>query len=612
MNIIQIVKEHRLEAIRIASLGLLSALFSFSIIPVTVLLAGLIFSLFGLAKEAVEDLIKERKIGTEIYITIAVIVAVVGKEYLAAGIVLMIILIAEFIGDVIAERARMSIRSLIDTMPKTARVKRSNGKEEMVEIEKLQIGDVVLIKTGEKIPVDGVIIHGSGAVNQAAITGENMPQEKNEGGEVYAGTVLQTGALDVRVTKLHKDTLFAHIIALVEEAQEKRAPVQKLADKIASYLIPISFVFVIAVYLVTKDVRMIIALLIFTSPAELGLATPLVMVAGIARAAREGILIKGGVFLEELAHIHTIVFDKTGTLTIGKPVVNNVEILNTKYTANEIMQLAAAADRRSNHPLAQAIVDYATKLKVLMLQPTSFETMKGRGVLAMVDGKKVELGNDALLKDNGIAVPHIKNANSTAVFVIVDGELVATLYLTDKLREGAKEAIQKLHKDGIQRTIMLTGDNDATAAYIAKEAGITEYRAGLLPEDKINIIKEIQTKEKVKVAMVGDGINDAPALAQANVGIAMGIMGNQAAMDAADIVLVGDDLQKIAKAKVLSKRAYGTIKENIFVGVGVVHVLGIVLVLTKVIGPIEAAAFHLVPDVLVFLNSTKLLRVKID
>ncbi|MHB8710140.1 MAG: heavy metal translocating P-type ATPase [Minisyncoccota bacterium] len=611
MNIIQIIKEHKLEVIRIAALGLLSALFAFSIIPVPVLLAGLVFSIFGLAKEAVVDFVKERKIGTEIYITIAVIVAVVGKEYLAAGIVLMIILIAEFIGDVISERARTSIQSLVDTIPKTARVKRPNGKEEIVEIDKLQIDDVVLIKTGEKIPVDGVVVHGSGAVNQAAITGENMPQEKNDGGEVYAGTVLQTGALDVRVTKLHKDTLFAHIIALVEEAQEKRAPVQKLADKIAAYLVPISFVFVIGVYLVTKDVRMIIALLIFTSPAELGLATPLVMVAGIARAAREGILLKGGVFLEELAHIHTVIFDKTGTLTIGKPVVNNVEVLDTKYTTDKIVQLAAAADRRSSHPLAQAIVDYATKLKVTVLQPTSFETMKGRGVTAMVDGKKVELGNDALLKDKNIPIPQIKTANSTAVFVILDEKLAAILYLTDALREGAKEAIQKLHKDGIQRTIMLTGDNDATAAYIAKEAGISEYRAGLLPEDKIKIIKEIQTKEKVKVAMVGDGINDAPALAQANVGIAMGIMGNQAAMDAADIVLVGDDLRKIAKARALSKRAYRTIKENIFVGVGVVHVLGIVLVLTKIIGPIEAAAFHLVPDVLVFLNSTKLLRVKL-
>ena len=596
------------------TLGVLVVLFSFSVLPLPIYFAGLVFGIFGLAKEAIEGLLKELKIGTELYITIAVVVAVLGKEFLAAGIILFIILIAEFIGNIMSERARTSIRDLIDAMPKDACLKHENGKEEIVKIEMLKVGNVVLVKAGEKIPIDGTVIHGNGAVNQAAITGENMPTEKNEGNEVYAGTVLQSGALDIRVTKLREDTLFAHIIALVEEAQEKRAPVQKLTDRITAYLIPISFVFVISTYLITRDVRMIIALLIFTSPAELGLATPLVMVAGIARAAREGILLKGGVFLEELAHIDTIIFDKTGTLTIGKPVVSEVEILNPEYSTNEIMRLVAAADRRSNHPLAQAIVDYANDLKVPALQPTYFKIIEGRGVEATVDDKEVALGNDALLKDKNLAIPKMKleNANSTALFVVIDSGIGAIIYLTDKLREGAKEAIQKLRKGGVHKITMLTGDNAATAEYIAREVGITDYRYGLLPVDKINIIKTIQSTENVKVAMVGDGINDAPAMAQANVGIAMGIMGNQAAMDAADIVLIGDDLQKIPKARALSRLAYRTIKENILVGVGVVHVAGIILVLTKIIGPIEAAAIHLVPDVLVFLNSVKLLKVKID
>ena len=613
MNIIEIIKANKFEASRIGILAVLIALFYFSIIPIQILLAGLLFGVFGLAKEAIMEFLKERKVGTELYITVAVIVAVLGKEYLAAGIVLFIILIAEFIGDVMTDRARNSIKGLIDAMPKTARRKLPNGKEEVVDIDGLKIGDVVLVRSGEKIPIDGVVVHGNAAVDQAAITGENMPQEKIEGAEVYGGTVLQNGALDVRVTKLRADTLFAHIIALVEEAQEKRAPIQKLTDRVAAYLIPISFVFILAVYLITGDVRTVIALLIFTSPAELALATPLVMIAGIARAAREGILLKGGAFLEEMAHIDTIVFDKTGTLTVGKPTVTSVEILDKDYSESDIMQLAAAADRRSSHPLAQAIVDYAQKLKVSSLTPTSFQTIKGRGIEAEVNGKNIALGNEAMLLDKKITPPVLKmqDVNHTAVFAVVDGRVAAVLYLTDKLREGAKEAIAMLRKDGVRRTLMLTGDNAATAEYIAKEVGITDYRAGLLPEDKINIIKKIQTEEKVKVAMVGDGVNDAPALAQANVGIAMGSMGNQAAMDAADIVLIGDDLKKIVKIRALSKRAYRTIKENIFVGVGVVHVLGITLVLLKIIGPIEAAAIHLVPDVLVFLNSTKLLRVKI-
>jgi Cd2+/Zn2+-exporting ATPase len=609
-----IIKEHKLDVARIVALGLLVGLFYFSVTSLPIYFAGLIFGIFGLAKEAIEGLLKKRKIGTELYITIAVVVAVLGKEFLAAGIILFIILIAEFIGDVMGERARSSIRGLIDAMPKNARLKLENEKEEIVKIEALNIGDVVLVKAGEKIPIDGIVIHGNGAVNQAAITGENMPVEKDEGNEVYAGTVLQSGALDIRVNKLHEDTLFAHIITLVEEAQEKRAPVQKLTDRIAAYLIPISFVFVIGTYLITKDVRMVIALLIFTSPAELALATPLVMVAGIARAAREGILLKGGIYLEELAHIDTIIFDKTGTLTIGKPVVSEVEILNPEYSMNEIMRLVAAADRRSNHPLAQAIVNYANELNVPTLQPTHFEIIEGRGIEAVVDGKKMALGNDALLKDRDLATPKMKlgNLNSTAVFVVIDNSIDAVIYLNDKLREGAREAIQKLQKDGVRKITMLTGDNAATAEYIAGEVGITDYRDGLLPGDKINILKTLQSTEKAKVAMVGDGINDAPALAQANVGIAMGIMGNQAAMDAADIVLIGDDLQKIPKARALSKRAYRTIKENIIIGVGFVHITGIVLVLTKIIGPIEAAAIHLVPDVLVFLNSVKLLKVKID
>lgn len=613
MNIIEIIKANKFEASRIGVLAVLIALFYFSIIPIQILLAGLLFGVFGLAKEAILEFLKERKIGTELYITVAVIVAVLGKEYLAAGIVLFIILIAEFIGDVMTDRARNSIKGLIDAMPKTARRKLPNGKEEVVDIDGLKIGDVVLVRSGEKIPIDGVVVHGNAAVDQAAITGENMPQEKIEGAEVYGGTVLQNGALDVRVTKLRADTLFARIIALVEEAQEKRAPIQKLTDRVAAYLIPISFVFILAVYLITGDVRTVIALLIFTSPAELALATPLVMIAGIARAAREGILLKGGAFLEEMAHIDTIVFDKTGTLTVGKPTVTSVEILDKDYSENDIMQLAAAADRRSSHPLAQAIVDYAQKLKVPSLQPTSFQTIKGRGIEAEVNGKNITLGNEAMLLDKKITPPVLKmqDVNHTAVFAVVDGRVAAVLYLTDKLREGAKEAIAMLRKDGVRRMLMLTGDNAATAEYIAKEVGITDYRAGLLPEDKINIIKKIQTEEKVKVAIVGDGVNDAPALAQANVGIAMGSMGNQAAMDAADIVLIDDDLKKIVKIRALSKRAYRTIKENIFVGVGVVHVLGITLVLLKIIGPIEAAAIHLVPDILVFLNSTKLLRVKI-
>ena len=414
------------------------------------------------------------------------------------------------------------------------------------------------------------------------------------------------------MTKAGLDTVFSRIIALVEEAESQQAPIEKFTDKVASWLIPVVFIFVGTVYFFTRDVKLVIALLIFTSPAELGLATPLVTIAAIARAAREGILIKGGLFLEELAKVTTIVFDKTGTLTVGSPIVNTVEIIDPAYNENQLVQFAANVDRRSSHPLAKAILSYADQLKLTYGEPENFEVVKGRGVSAKIDGKSVLLGNKLFMEESKVPVSKSsENSTDTAIYLSVDNKLACIFYISDAIREGAKEMIEGLRKSGIENIIMLTGDNPETAKHVANQIGITDYRANLLPEDKINIIKELQ-KEGSKVAMVGDGINDAPALVQANIGIAMGAMGTEAAMEAADIVLMQDKLEKIAKARAISKIAYRTIRENIFVGVGVVHVIGITLVLLKIIGPIEAAAIHLLPDTLVFINSVKLLRVKID
>lgn len=356
---------------------------------------------------------------------------------------------------------------------------------------------------------------------------------------------------------------------------------------------------------------MVIALLIFTSTAELGLATPLVTIAAIARAAREGILVKGGKFLEELAKVTNFVFDKKGTLTVGSPTVNKVEVLDKNYTENDIVKFAAVADRRSGHPLAKSILSYADKLKVAYGEPGKFEVINGRGVKADVEGKAVLLGNKSFMEESKVAMSaSSENLTDTAIYLSVENKLAGILYISDAIREGAKEMIEGLKQSGIKNIVMLTGDNPETAKHVSEQIGITDFRANLLPEDKINIIKELQ-KGKNKVAMVGDGINDAPALVQANIGIAMGAMGTEAAMEAADIVLMQDKLEKIARARAISKRAFKTIKENIIVGVGVVHVIGITLVLLKVLGPVQAAAIHLLPDTLVFINSIKLLKVKI-
>ena len=598
------------EIVRIITVGIVSLLFYLHVIPLPVLLAAMAFGLYSLVKTAVLDLIKERKIGTELFITIAVVISVLGKEYLAGSVVLMIILIAEYIATASGEKARNSIKELIGSVPKTAIVKK-DGKEETIPINDLKIGDIVLVKAGEKIPVDGKVTGGEGSVNQAPITGESTPQEKAVGSEAFAGTIVESGALDIEMTKAGKDTIFSRIISLVEEAESQQAPIEKFTDKIASWLIPIVFIFVGGVYYFTRDVRLVIALLIFTSPAELGLATPLVTIAAIARAAREGILIKGGLFLEELAKVTTIVFDKTGTLTVGSPTVNKVEVISENFTENQVVQLAAAADRRSAHPLAKSILNYAAKLKLSYGEPENFEVIKGRGVKANIEGKDILLGNKAYMEESKVQIVAASESfTDTAIYLAVNKQLAGILYVSDAIRPGAKEMVTGLKKSGITKIVMLTGDNPETAKHVSEQIGITDYKANLLPEDKINIIKELQ-KDKSKVAMVGDGINDAPALVQANIGIAMGAMGTEAAMEAADIVLMQDQLEKIARARAISKRAFKTIKENIIVGVGVVHITGIILVLLRIIGPVQAAAIHLVPDTLVFINSIKLLRVKI-
>ncbi|MDG2432058.1 MULTISPECIES: heavy metal translocating P-type ATPase [Flavobacterium] len=598
------------EIVRIITVGLASLFFYLDFIQLPILIITMAFGLYSLVKTAVLDLINEKKIGTELFITIAVIISVLGKEYLAGAVVLMIILIAEYIASASTEKARASIRELIGSVPKTALLKKNNS-ELIIDIVDLKIGDVILVKAGEKIPVDGKVVSGSGSVNQAPITGESLPQEKTVGSEAFAGTILELGALDIEMTKAGEDTVFSRIISLVEDAESQQAPIEKFTDKVASWLIPVVFIFVATVYFFTRDVKLVIALLIFTSPAELGLATPLVTIAAIARAAREGILIKGGLFLEELAKVDTIVFDKTGTLTVGSPVVNKVEIIDSNYNEENLVQFAATVDRRSSHPLAKAILNYADKLNLTYFEPENFEVIKGRGVSAKVQGKSVLLGNKLFMEENQTpSINSSENITDTVIYLSIENKLAGIFYISDAIREGAKEMIQGLRKSGIKNIVMLTGDNPETAKYVSNQIGITDFRANLLPEDKINSIKELQ-KDGSKVAMVGDGINDAPALVQANIGIAMGAMGTETAMEAADIVLMQDKLEKIAKARAISKRAFRTIKENIFVGVGVVHVIGITLVLLKIIGPIEAAAIHLLPDTLVFINSIKLLRVKI-
>lgn len=603
--------ERWIEVARILVTALIALLYWRQLVPIQILWIAIAIGLYPLVKTGLMDLIHERKVGTEIFVTIATLVAVLGGETVAGAVLMVIILIAEFIAELNMDRARASIKGLIGSVPQVALRRGVEGERE-VAIDQLITGDIVLVRAGEKIPVDGSVVGGAASINEAPITGESLPKDKSMGDLVFAGTIVASGALDIMTEKVGGDTTFARIIGLVENAEAAQAPVQKLADKVASWLIPVVFVFLIAVYLVTRDVRMIVTLLIFTSPAELGLATPLVMIAAIARAARHGILVKGGLYLESLAKVDVMVFDKTGTLTANKPEVVRVEVSDSRFTEMELLSLAAAADRRSAHPLAKAVVDYATLKQVAVPEPDQYEQVQGRGVIATVSGREVLVGNAALIIENGIQLTAaIESGGQTPVHVAVDGQFAGVIFIADLLRPGAREALVKLKETGVKRLVMLTGDNEATAQAVAKELGIDEVRANLMPEDKVNAIEELK-KQGHRVAMIGDGINDAPALARADVGIAMGGGGTQSALEAADIVLMTDDLSKIVSARAIARRAYRTIQENLFVGVGVVHVLGITAALMGWIGPIQAALIHLGPDILVFVNSAKLLRVRID
>ena len=597
-----------LEVSRILGVGLVILLYARHLVPLPVLFVAVALGLWPLVRTGVADLVHERKIGTEIFITLATLIAMAGREYVAGAMVMVIILIAEFIADLNTDRARASIKGLLGSVPQAALVRR-DGAERTVPVEELRAGDVVIVRAGEQIPADGAVRAGDGAVNEAPITGESVPREKAPGARVFAGTILETGALDVEVEKVGQDTLFARIVALVETAQEQQAPVQKLADRVAGWLIPVVLFFLLAVYVFTRDVRLIITLLIFTSPAELGLATPMVIISAVARAARAGILLKGGIHLEELAKVDVVAFDKTGTLTFGRPEVVRVEPVGGGIDARELLRLAAAAERRSSHPLAKAVFEHARKEGVDVSEPSLFDVVRGRGVSAQIDGATVLAGNAAFLSEKGVAVPE-RTAEETVVYVAREGTLLGAVYLADRVRPDAKDALARLKRKGIRRVVMLTGDHADIAARIGAELGVDGVEADLLPEQKLEAIRRLQ-QQGHKVAMVGDGINDAPALAAADVGIAMGVAGTQAALEAADVALMTDDLDKIADARELARRAYRTIKENLIVGVGVVHVLGITAALLRLIGPVEAAAIHLGPDILVFLNSVKLLRVRL-
>ena len=487
------------------------------------------------------------------------------------------------------ERAHNAIRALAKLSPKMARVAR-DGKEIEIAVEQLQRGDIVIVRAGERIPIDGMIAKGRSAVDQSPITGESVPLDKVEGDAVFAGTVNGNGALEIAVTKLARDTTLARVMQMVEEAQTQKSPTQRFTEKFESVFVPVVLALDVTLIVIPPilgiaplDVSFYraMALLVAASPCALAIGTPAAILSAVAQAARNGVLVKGGAHLENLGALNAIAFDKTGTVTKGKPEVTDVVAMTNDQLANDkLLALAAAVESRSTHPLAQAVVRAAQERGLEFPSVDAVESLTGRGMGAILDRATVLIGNLKLFDDERIAVDDsihervelFEREGKTTMVIARGSAILGILALADTPRIESKDALARLKSLGIRQTIMLTGDNERVAATIAKQVGLTDYRANLMPEDKVTAIRELKTKYGA-VAMIGDGVNDAPALANATVGIAMGGAGTDVALETADIALMGDDLSKLPFAVGLSRAARAVIRQNLAIALGVIALL---------------------------------------
>ena len=492
----------------------------------------------------------------------------------------------------------------LDFLPRAVSVRRAGSISE-VDADTLSIGDAVLVNPGGRIPVDGTVIAGHSFVDQARITGESMPLEKTVGAAVFAGSINQSGALEIRAERIGRDTSYGKIIEAVEQAERSRAPVQRLADRLAGYLVYFALGAAVLTYLLTHNIRATISVIIVAGACGIAAGTPLAILGGIGRAARAGAIIKGGLFLEQLGKVDTVVLDKTGTLTYGWPEFRALlPVGGVEGTA--LLDAAASAELRSEHPLGKTIVAYAQAQGRTPSEPERFGYTPGRGIDATVGGELVLVGNLALMRDHGIAVPAdllAGHPEASEVYVARAGTLLGAIVIADSVRPEARQAIAAIHAMGI-KTMLLTGDSKAVAAVVAQQLGITEIAADLLPEDKHARVKRLVAGGRI-VAMVGDGVNDAPALVEAQVGVAMG-SGTDVARESADVVLLGNDLEKFAETLAIARRTRRIIWAN-FAGTLGVDAVGIGLAAFGLLNPLLAAFIHVASELIFILNSARLL-----
>jgi heavy metal translocating P-type ATPase len=556
---------------------------------------------FPIFHEAYENIV-QRRMTMELSMAIAIVAALAIREIFTALVITLFVLVAEILEGLTVGRGRTAIRHLVGLLPTTAIVRRNESWQD-VETKEIAVGEIVLVKPGARIPVDGVVAGGHSFVDQATITGESMPAEKGKGTSVYAGTINQSGALEIRVDRMGRDTTFGKIIEAVERAEKSRAPIQGIADRLAGYLVYFALGAAVLTFLITHNMRSTISVVIVAGACGIAAGTPLAILGGIGRSAQLGSIIKGGLYLELLATIDTILLDKTGTLTYGTPTVADIRPVDGVPIAS-LLQAAVTAESRSEHPVAKAILKKASSLGISGEEPEKFDSTPGKGIVAVRRGVEIIVGNRLFLEGHRIALPtNTVSKTDSEIFVAQEGKFLGTLVVADTLRPEATKAIQDLKSMGL-KTVLLTGDSKATAEDIGGKLGVDEIAAELLPEDKLAFVSRLTAAHR-NVVMVGDGINDAPALMKATVGVAMGA-GTDVARESANVVLIGNDLSKLVETLSIARRCRRTIMQN-FVGTLVVDTIGVALAAFGFLNPLLAAFIHVSSEMAFILNSARLL-----
>ena len=579
-------------------------------IPPWVAIAAVLAGGYPIFRNVVRAL-RNRHVTSHVLMTLGIVGALAIGQFAAAAVIVFFMRLADFVERYTTERSRQAIKELLKLAPAIARVERE-GRELAVAAAEVRRGEIVLVKPGERIPVDGTVVDGHTAVNQAAITGESVPVEKGPADTVFAATVCEGGALRIRTDRVGADTTFGRILRLVEQAEAAKAPVQRFADRFTAYYIPVVLLVAVATAVITGNVVAAVATVLVACSCAIAMATPITVLAAVGNAAKRGIVIKGGKYLEALAKVDTIVMDKTGTITVGRPEVTDVVPFGT-VDADELLRSAASLERHSEHPLAAAIVRAAAARGFALSEPHDFLALAGHGVSGRVDDMVLMCGTQRFLEGRGVVmapadrrrIAPLLEAGRSLVLVARDGVPIGAIALADTTRPEVAAALEALRGLGVRRLLLLTGDRREVAAAIATPLGL-EYQAEVLPEDKLKVIQELQREGHV-VAMVGDGVNDAPALAQADVGIAMGAAGSDAAIEAAHVALMRDDWSAVPAAIRLGRRAFRTIRQNLWF-TAAYNVVGMSLAAAGWLPPILAAAAQSLPDVAVMLNSSRLLR----